>query len=205
MMLVQYIEQMVEYLAPGFGYPCLAAAFEHRGEVSGYGLSETFFVHHVSCPDAIETFRRERRLAPVFHHPFYARDAVEEFVDLRVFQSLRLIVHGCDIGPQPFPEQGREAQTASHVEALLALYVVLHFSQPAGQRQRGGPYLVPVRDMVFRAFLFSHLFPQLVHIGAADMPDIAAGLEYAVEGGIGFHGISFVAGWRRVYTLAVQE
>jgi hypothetical protein len=48
--------------------------------------------------------------------------------------------------------------------------------------------------MVFRAFLFGHLFPQLVHIGAAHVPDIAAGLEYAVEGGIGFHGFSFT-GW----------
>ena len=188
---MQDVEQVMEYLAARFGDPRLAAALQHGADVFCDGFGEVLFIHDVASPDIVEALGGELGFAPVLHLPVHARHAVQEFVDLGVFDGLGLVVHGGDFSSEPAAQDGGEAYAAAYVEAVLALYVFLHLGKPAGKGEGRGPYLVPVGQAVFLAFLFGHAFPQLVHIGAAEMPYISTGLEYAVEGSVGFHDVSF--------------
>ena len=188
---MQDVEQVMEDLAAGLGYPRLAAALQHGADIFCDGLGEVLFVHDVAGPDIVEALGGELGFAPVLHLPVHARHAVQELVDLGVFDSLGFVVHGGDFRSEPAAQDGREAYAAAYVEAVLALYVFLNFGKPAGEGVGRGPYLVPVGQAVFLSFLFGHAFPQLVHIGAAEMPYISTGLEYAVEGSVGFHVVSF--------------
>ena len=190
---MQDVEQVMEYLTAGLSYPRLAAAFQHGVDVFCDGLGKILFVHDVASPNIVEASGGELGLAPVFHLPVHAGDTVKEFVDFRVLDGLGFVVHGSDFRTEPAAKDGGEAYAAAYVEAILALYVFLHFGKPSSKGKGRGPYLVPVGQAVFFPFLFGHAFPQLVHIGAAEMPYISTGLEYAVEGSVGFHGVSFGA------------
>ena len=191
---VQYVEQVVEYLAAGFGDPGLAAALQHGADVPGDVFGKVLFIHDVASPDIVEALGGELGLAPVFYLPVHARNAVQEFVDLGVFKGLGFVVHSGDFRTQPAAHERSEAYAAPHIEAVLSADIVLHFGQPAGEGQGRGPYLVPVGQAVFAAFLLFHASPKLVHIGTAEMPYLSTGLEYAVKGSVGFHVVSFFGG-----------